>query len=269
MLFLLRDPSGWRPSSRRGGALMSLAVVLACCAWAAPAQALHPAGQWHCTAPVALERLRPSPRETEAKLSKGVPVTVVAIGSSSTQGVGASSPSASYPAQLQAVLRQHCPNCAVTVINKGVGGETVDQTLGRFDRDVLAYRPNLVIWQVGSNDILQGDDMDAYFAAVTEGINRLRAAGIEVVLMDMQFAPSLLSHPQVTIMESRLAKLARVQGVSLFRRFDIMEHWIVGGQFRFADMLSHDSLHMTDASYNCLARLLGGALLHEAEDRTR
>jgi lysophospholipase L1-like esterase len=233
-----------------------------------PARAAHPEAQRRCAASAALEQLSPAPLHTEARLAQGAPVVVVAIGSSSTEGIGASSPASSYPARLQARLRRHCLTCVITVINKGVGGETVDQTLARFDRDVLVYRPNLVIWQVGSNDILRGEDLEAYIAAVTGGIGRLRAAGIEVVLMDMQFAPSLLVHPQVTAMESRLVEVAQTQRVALFHRFDIMDQWIVGGRFRFADMLSRDALHMTDASYDCLARLLSGALLHEARDRT-
>ncbi len=220
-----------------------------------------------CMVSAALERLIPAPKATETRLARGGSVVVVAIGSSSTEGVGASTPAASYPARLQTRLHEHCPACTIKVINKGVGGETVDQTLARFDRDVLPFRPNLVIWQVGSNDILQGEDMRAYLDIVTRGIARLRAAGIEVILMDMQFAPCLLAHPQVTVMESRLAMLAHTQHVALFRRFDIMEQWIVGGRFRFTDMLAHDALHMNDASYDCLARLLTGALLQEPPDR--
>ncbi len=229
------------------------------------ARAARIEAQGRCAAPVALEQLTPEPLHTEVRLAQGAPVTVVAIGSSSTEGIGASSPASSYPARLQALLRRHCPTCTIDVINKGVGGETVDQTLARFNRDVLSYQPNLVIWQVGSNDILHDEDIDAYLGAVIRGVERLRAAGIEVVLMDMQFAPSLLVHPQVTAMESRLAEVAQAHRVALFHRFDIMEHWIVGGRFRFASMLSRDALHMTDASYDCLARLLSGALLHRVE----
>ena len=267
MLFLyliLRWPNNCRRAG--GGVAALLLLVVVATAPASVAQAARSEGQGRCAAPASLEHLRPLPQHTVTRLAQGEPVVVVAIGSSSTEGIGATSPAGSYPARLQVRLRQHCPTCAITVINKGVGGETVDQTLARFDRDVLAFRPHLVIWQVGSNDILRDEDLEAYLAAVVRGLERLRAADIEVVLMDMQFAPSLLIHPQVTAMEARLAEVAQVQRVPLFHRFDIMEHWIVGGRFRFSNMLSKDSLHMTDASYDCLARLLTGALLPEAQD---
>ncbi len=265
----LRSLEELRPQLPVAALLVVSAAFLALVAGGgAPASAAHTKAQGRCAAPAALEQLRPAPLHTVARLAQGAPVVVVAIGSSSTEGIGASSPSGSYPARLQLRLRQHCPTCAIDVINKGVGGETVDQTLARFDRDVLAYRPHLVIWQVGSNDILRGEDLEAYLGAVTSGVQRLRAAGIEVVLMDMQFAPSLLVHPQVTVMEARLAEVAQAQRVALFHRFDIMEHWIIGGRFRFSNMLSHDALHMTDASYDCLARVLTGALLPEAQDLT-
>ncbi len=47
---------------------------------------------------------------------------VVALGSSSTQGYGASEPNRSYPAQLAAKLKLRFPHSAIRVLNKGVGG---------------------------------------------------------------------------------------------------------------------------------------------------
>jgi acyl-CoA thioesterase-1 len=88
----------------------------------------------------------------------------VAIGSSSTARVGASNPAHTYPARLAEELRLRWPRLTVQVINSGVGGETADAMLARFERDVLAYSPQLVIWQTGSNSALQGWDIDVYEA---------------------------------------------------------------------------------------------------------
>ena len=65
------------------------------------------------------------------KLVSGEPITIVAIGSSSTAGAGASSAAASYPNRLVVELKQHFPNHSVTVINRGVGGEEVGDMLKR------------------------------------------------------------------------------------------------------------------------------------------
>ena len=82
--------------------------------------------------------------------SRGAALVIVAIGSSSTQGVGASDQAHTYPALLAEELRRRWPRLAVTVVNKGVGGENAEQMLARFTRDVLPYHPQLVIWQTGN-----------------------------------------------------------------------------------------------------------------------
>jgi lysophospholipase L1-like esterase len=81
---------------------------------------------------------------------------VIAFGSSSTQGAGASSPSASYPAQLQVDLMRMVPKGeTVEVVNRGIGGQDADDMIQRLQSDVIAPRPNVVIWQTGSNDPLR------------------------------------------------------------------------------------------------------------------
>ena len=42
------------------------------------------------------------------------------------------------------------------VVNQGVNGERSDQILARFDRDVLARRPRVVVIIAGVNDVYQG-----------------------------------------------------------------------------------------------------------------
>src|SRR5579883_259701 len=88
-----------------------------------------------------------------ARLEAGEPVTVVALGSSSTQGVGATRPENSYPSRLEAELRQRF-GTEVRVLNRGVGGDSMRAMTDRIERDVIAAGPDLVIWQVGTNDML-------------------------------------------------------------------------------------------------------------------
>jgi hypothetical protein len=73
-------------------------------------------------------------------------LTVVAIGSSSTEGIGASSPDRTYPAQLERLLRERFPRATIKVVNRGVGGETVAANLARLRPDAIDLRPDLAIW---------------------------------------------------------------------------------------------------------------------------
>ena len=78
-------------------------------------------------------------------------------------------------------------------MNKGVGGENAEQMLTRFTRDVLPYHPQLVIWQTGSNSVLQRRDVQSYEQTIREGITRLKAARMDVILMDPQYARAYLN----------------------------------------------------------------------------
>jgi len=73
---------------------------------------------------------------------------------------------------------------------------------------------------------------------VEAGVERLKQAGIDVVIMDLQYAPAVLKHPLHRDMLRALAKLGKDYGVSLFRRFAVMQHWAQAEQLDFADMLA-------------------------------
>jgi lysophospholipase L1-like esterase len=150
------------------------------------------------------------------------------------------------------------------VVNKGVGGETAEQMLSRFTRDVLPYRPQLVIWQTGTNDALASEDVQGYEKTVREGIARLKAVHTDVILMDPQYAPRMLGRPRHRVVVDTLGEVANDLRVAVFRRFAVMRHWVTSGQHKMEDIISRDQLHMNDASYNCIARLLADSLASAA-----
>ncbi|MEX2222206.1 MAG: GDSL-type esterase/lipase family protein [Candidatus Rokuibacteriota bacterium] len=226
--------------------------------------AAPPAGASHealrCTAPPDLTRFGVALPNTARAIRRGTALVIVAIGSSSTSGVGASDPAHAYPAVLAEEVRRRWPRLGVTVINKGVGGEMASQMLARFERDVLAYRPQLVIWQTGSNHALRSADVEGYAAAVREGVGRLKAARMDVVLMDPQFAPRVLARPVHARIVDTIGAVANDTKVAVFRRFAVMRHWISSGQYRVEDVIARDDLHLNDVSYGCIARLLADSL---------
>jgi acyl-CoA thioesterase-1 len=217
-----------------------------------------------CAAPGDLSRLRGRLPRTALRLARHEPLRIVAIGSSSTEGSGASAPDRTYPAQLAAEFRRRLPGQPVTIVNKGVGGETAIDMAARFERDVFAERPDLVIWQLGTNSVLRDAPIAPVREAVQNGIGRLKDAGIDVVLMDAQYAPAVLAHPLYRDMERALATIGKEEGVPVFRRFALMRHWIATEQLDFMTMLSPDGLHLNDLSYRCIGRLLGDAVVDAA-----
>jgi acyl-CoA thioesterase I len=221
-----------------------------------------------CTAPQDVTRFNVKLPNTSRAVRSGKALVIVAIGSSSTEGVGASDAAHTYPALLAEELRHRWPQLAVTVINKGIGGEIAAQMLARFERDVLPYRPQLVIWQTGSNQALRSGDLKEYASTIREGISRLKAAPLDVVLMDPQFAPRILARPIHVFIVDSIGAVAKDMKVAVFRRFAVMRHWISSGQYKVEDILSSDGLHMNDVSYSCIAHLLADSLAAAAESET-
>jgi acyl-CoA thioesterase I len=242
-------------SVRRLAVGSTIALVLLA---APPARGAHEAGR--CTAPAELTQFKVALPNTARAIRQGRSLVIVAIGSSSTEGIGASDPTHAYPAVLAEELRRRWPRLAVTVINKGLSGEVISQVLTRFERDVLPHRPQLVIWQTGSHAALGASDVEAYGAAVREGIGRLKAARMDVVLMDPQFAPRVLARPLHTRVVDAIGAAANDTKVAVFRRFAVMQHWVSSGQYKMDDVVSRDGLHLNDVSYGCIARLLGEGL---------
>ena len=127
---------------------------------------------------VTIEQVRfghPLPRIAR-RLAAGKPLKIVAIGSSSTFGAGASSSAASYPSRLAEELSRRFPDNEITVLNRGVNGDELGGMLARLDSAVIAEKPNLVLWQLGTNSLLRDRSVPAHAALLREGLARLKAA---------------------------------------------------------------------------------------------
>jgi acyl-CoA thioesterase I len=221
------------------------------------------AGSPACTAPGELTRFDHSIARTSARLADGQPVRIVALGSSSTQGAGASSPAKTYPSRLEAELRERFPETDITVINRGVGGEDAKEMLARLDKGVIAERPDLVLFQVGTNAIVDEQKLAVEAALVRTIIERLKAAGIDVVIVDPQYAPKVIAKPQASAMVRMLETVAQKHHIAVFHRFAIMGHWRQAQNIPFEQFTSRDGLHMNDWSYDCISKLLATALAGE------
>lgn len=213
-----------------------------------------------CAAPADITRLPIPLTRTAQRLAAGKPLTIVAIGSSSTAGAGATAPSQAYPSRLAAELARLFPDSRISVLNRGVNGEEAHDMLARFERGVIAEKPDLVLWQVGTNAVLRDHPLRPAATLIHEGLTRLKASGADVILVDPQFAPKVLAKDDADDMVDLIALAAKKENVNLFRRFAVMRHWRQSQGIPFGIFLSPDELHMNDWSYACIARLLAGGI---------
>lgn len=219
-----------------------------------------------CGVPADLTRLATPLTRTAKHLASGEPIKIVAIGSSSTAGAGASSPAHSYPSRLAVELAALFPKQQITVVNRGVNGEEARDMLARFDAEVIAEKPDLVIWQVGTNAVLRDQPLAPAGGLIHDGLARLKAIGADVILVDLQFCPKVIVKAEADDMVNLISITAKKENVSVFRRFAVMRHWRQVARIPYEKFLSPDELHLNDWSYGCIAKLLAGSI---AEASTR
>jgi len=240
----------------RAIASLSAALLLSAAAHADVGASAKPP----CRTQKELTRLGGSLAHVARRIESGQTVTIVAIGSSSTAGAGATSPAANYPSRLAVELQQRFPKARFNVINQGVNGEEVADMLRRFDDAVIANKPDLVLWQLGTNSLIRDHAMSDRGASIRMGLFRIRATGADAVLIDPQYAPKVIAKPLAAQMVDFIAGISKEENVGLFRRFDVMKHWSEVERIPFDAFVIADGLHLNDWGYACMAHSLGVAI---------
>ncbi len=215
-----------------------------------------------CLPPKGGSRSMGSLPHVASKLVAGQPVVIVAFGSSSTAGYGATSPDFNYPNRLAAQLRRQYPTADISVVNAGKGGEDAPEMMKRLQTAVIDLHPDLVIWQVGTNAVLRNLDPGETAKLVEEGITRIQSVGADVVLIDPQYSPRVNEHAESAgRMMQLLNRTAELRKVGLFPRFAVMKDWHERQAIPIENFVIADGLHMSDWGYACFAQLLGDDII--------
>jgi hypothetical protein len=178
----------------------------------------------------------PLPHLTEA-LGRQRKIKIVAIGSSSTAGVNGVVP---FGPRLELALRVRYFGRMIDVVNRGVSGQESPDEISRFENDVLAEAPVLVIWQVGTNAVYHQVDYsyDDVEDAIAVGLSWLAKLPLDVVLMDLQYTRKMVElnvppapgqPPLADDIEARIMRVAQRAGVNVFQRWALMKRWVDDG----------------------------------------
>jgi acyl-CoA thioesterase-1 len=197
-------------------------------------------------------------------------IKIVAIGSSSTAGEGDIAP---YPSRLETLLRERFYH-DIDVLNRGISGQEAPSELARFEPDVLAEAPALVIWQVGTNAVFRKEEFnfEDVVADIVTGLRRLRDLPIDVVMMDSQYTPAVVE-PKATLdlsekMVARISRAAEDSGANVFRRFGLMQHWVDHDHIPISELVREgdpNRLHMSDWATDCVTAALFQSISARAE----
>lgn len=191
----------------------------------------------------------PSPYLADAK-ARGA-LTVVGIGSSSMEGIGASAPQYNFVSRLDATLKAALPGVAVRTINAGIGGQNLPQMIARFEKDVYANKPDLVVFQAGMNDALGKRDPEAYRRELQGALGDLKIHNVNVALMSNQYAGvgGYASQPEVATLDQINKEEAAKRGISVIDRYTLFKSLEGQGVNVGATYFTPDTLHTNDEGY--------------------
>ena len=173
-----------------------------------------------------------------------------------------SSEASAYPGRLQAMLKEALPKVAVNVSVELQVKKTAEEVAGGLVKLVELKKPTLVIWQTGTYDAIRSIDPDDFRAGVTEGVVALQKAGVDVILMNLQYSPrteTMISAPPYL---DNMRVVAQQHDIPLFDRFAMMRHWSDAGDFDLSST-SHGP-DLAKRVHDCLGRALSKFVIDAA-----
>ncbi len=244
--------------STRKTVQVTAAALAAALLWAAPASAVE--AENPCQAPAQMiYSAGPLPRMERLLKASSKKIKVLAIGSSSTVGVGASAPRFTYTSMLEGELGRAVNGLNVKIITRGVSGEIADGTAERIKLEVALTRPDLVLWQVGTNDALARVPVSEFAQTVSRTLKWLKGANVDVVLVGMQYTKKVAKDAHYKLIKDALKQVAQEENVALVKRYDAMQY-MEEARAKMS-FITADDLHLNDLGYRCMAEHVARGIL--------
>lgn len=185
-------------------------------------------------------------------------IAVIGTASSILPGSGVTA----YPARLEAALRARLPGVTVNVTSLAKPRQSAGEMVQNIKKLLSDLKPDLVIWQSGTVDAMRGIELDKFGAALDQGIERITAAGADVILMNMQYSPRTESMIAVDLYIDSMRAAAREHEVPLFDRFAIMRNWSDNGAFDLYTATTNPA--MAEKVHDCIGRTLASLVIDAA-----
>jgi lysophospholipase L1-like esterase len=163
-----------------------------------------------------------------------------------------------YTTLIESMLESALKGINIVMINRGVSGELAANAAVRMKNDVALEHPDLVLWQVGTNDALAFVPADEFAQTVKDQIDWLKAHKVDLVLVGLQFAPQMLRDSHYVAVRDRLRKLAAAENVPVIRFYEAMQ--IINQVSGVASAPVADEFERNEAGYNCLAQYVARAI---------
>lgn len=207
---------------------------------------------------------------TEAKLARLAEaistrkrLDILVVGGASSMLAGPDGVGMSYPARLEAALRERLSGVLVTVTTSLQAKKTAAEVAPALEGLARERKPTLVIWQTGTMDALKGVDPDDFRAAIDSGLTALAEAGVDTILMNLQYSPRMETMITVAPYLDNIRVGAEEHGVPLFDRFSMMRYWNESGRFDLFN--SARGFGLAKQVHDCIGHTLAAFVVDAAQ----
>ena len=209
-----------------------------------------------CTVPDGLALTDLSLPECTAQLAAGKRLVVLVVGGASIGGTAAGGRSYSLPMRMEARLRAGLPEKDIAVVIHPVEGGKTRAAAEQMAAAIRDSGAKLVVWETGSSAAVAGEDLEMFGTNLESGINVVKDAHADLILMDLQYAPSIARVMNQTPYCDAIRGQTEMAGVALLRRFDLMHAWSDSGELDLDAASPAERLKVARKLYDCLAAVL-------------
>jgi lysophospholipase L1-like esterase len=188
-------------------------------------------------------------------------VTILILGGAATLGGPARGAEFTYPARLTAHLQDALPGVKVRIVVSAVPRQLAADLRLKLDASLAAEKPDLVIWAPGANAAGRGDDPNTFNDAVASIIEVIRASGADLILMTLQYAPSVARVINLYPYRMTVIRNAEVAGVPVFDRYEVMRFWSDNDFLNLDVIGSAERVQVARTVYDCIARILAKGIV--------
>jgi lysophospholipase L1-like esterase len=201
------------------------------------------------------------PRVTAAvKQKQQLDIAIIGTGSST---LGGPEEGRAYPARLEAALKARLPNVTVRVTTYAAMRQTAANMWDELKKILREQKPALIVWQTGTVDAMRGIEPDEFGSVLNNAVEKIRAAGTDVILMNMQYSPRTETMIAVSPYAENMRWVSQQRSVPLFDRLGIMRHWSDTGVF---DLYTPTKAFVVAQKvHECIGRALATQIIDAAQ----
>ena len=152
---------------------------------------------------------------------------------------------------MEDALRAMRPALHFNLTVQGGRNMTADMMLPILREELTAHQYDLVLWQTGTVEAVQGLRPDVLRGVLQDGVDAVTAANADLVLIDPQYSRFLRANADLSPYETVLTQMTTTQAVTLFHRFDLTQGWVNNGQID-VERVARDQLR-TRRSHCCMS----------------